>query len=129
VVYVATLGLMIAQWLQLFSQDLYFLAFLLALVGSLILLLVHFLRQPDMRREVRLAAIFASFSFLPSIALGAAYVLDVNVPLIGLLALISFASIPFVYLYIAYRHQLGGLEVRVNRIASAYLFYCPAWHS
>jgi len=123
VVYVATLGLMIAQWFQLFSQDLYFLAFLLALVGSLILLLVHFLRQPDMRREVRLVAIFVSFSFLPSIALAAAYVLlNGKVPLIGLLALISFASIPFVYLYIAYRHRLGGLEVRVNRIASAYLF-------
>ena len=122
VVYVATLGLMIAQWFQLFSEDLYFLAFLLALVGSLILLLVHFLRQLDMRREVRLVAILVSFSFLPSIVLGAAYALDGNVPLIGLLALISFASIPFAYLYIAYRHQLGGLQMRVNRIASAYLF-------
>ena len=54
--------------------------------------------------------------------MGAVYALDGNVPLIGLLALISFASIPFAYLYIAYRRQVGGLEVRVNRIASAYLF-------
>ena len=122
VAYVAALGLMIAQWLQLFSQNLYFMAFLLALVGSLILLIVHFLRQPDVRRDVRLMAIFVFFAFLPSIVLGAAYALDGNVPLIGILALISFASIPFAYLYIAYRRQLGGLEVRINRIASTYLF-------
>ena len=121
-VYIATLVLMIAQWLQLFSQNLYFLTFLLALVGSLILLIVHFLRQPDVRRDMRLMAIFVLFAFLPSIVLGAAYALDGNVPLIGLLALVSFASIPFAYLYIAYRRQVGGLEVRVNRIASAYLF-------
>jgi len=122
VVYAATLIVMVAQWLQLFSQDLYFLAFLLALVGSLILLIVHFLRQSDVRRDLRLMAIFVFFAFLPSIVLGAAYALNSNVPLAGLLGLVSFASVPFAYLYIAYRRQLGGLEVRVNRIASTYLF-------
>jgi len=121
-VYAATVGLMIAQWLQIFSQSLYFLAFLLALSGSLILLIFHYLRQTYVRREVRLMAILIFFAFLPPIVFGIASALNINVALIGIMALISFATIPFAYLYIAYRHQLGGLEMRVNRIVSAYLF-------
>ncbi|HEY9151800.1 MAG TPA: ATP-binding protein [Anaerolineales bacterium] len=120
--YAATLGLMIAQWFQLFSANLYFLAFVLALLGSVILLIIHFFRQPDMRREVRLLGVLVLYSFLPLIVVGVAYALNVNVALISLIALVSFASIPFTYLYIAFRRQLGGLEMRANRIVSFYLF-------
>src|SRR5687768_16033441 len=38
------------------------------------------------------------------------------------LALISFPVLPLAYLYAAYRSQLGGLEMRVNRVFSAYFF-------
>lgn len=120
--YITALALMIAQWFQVLPGSLYFLGFLIALLGSLILLIVHFFRQVEVRREVGFMAVLELFAFLPAIVLGAAYVLIDNVPQISTIALISFATIPFSYLYIAFRRQLGGLEMRVNRIVSAYFF-------
>jgi signal transduction histidine kinase len=121
IVYLAAVGMMIAQGLQLFSQNLYFLAFLLALGGSLILLIVHFFRQSDVRREVRLFAVLVFFAFFPAIVAAVTFVLFGSIRL-AVIPLVGFAAVPFAYLYIAYRRQLGGLEMRVNRIVSVYFF-------
>ncbi len=121
-VYAAFVGLAAAQWFQLFSSSLYFLAFLLAVVGSLILLVIHFFRQAEARREVRLFAVLVFYAFLPTIIMGVISAFYGASARLDSLALVSFAAIPFAYLYSAYRPQLGGLEIRVNRIVSAYLF-------
>lgn len=115
------LMLAITQWFQLFSRDLYFLGFLVAILGSLILLFIHFVRQPEVRREVRILAIVALFAFLPTIGVGV-FSLIHPIPELLVLPLITFTTIPFAYLYITYRRQLGELEVRVNRLISIYFF-------
>ncbi len=120
--YMIALALMIAQWFQRLPAGLYLLGFLIAILGSLILLIVHFFRQVEMRRELVFMSILGVFAFLPAIALGAAYGLNNSLPQIDTLALIGFATIPFSYLYLAFRRQVGGLEGRVNRIVSAYFF-------
>jgi len=120
--YMIALVLMIAQWFQRLPGSLYLLGFLIAILGSLILLIVHFFRQVEMRRELVFMSILGVFAFLPAIALGAAYGLNNSLPQIDTLALIGFAMIPFSYLYLAFRRQVGGLEGRVNRIVSAYFF-------
>ena len=121
--YMIALVLMIAQWFQALPGSLYLLGFLIAILGSLILLIVHFFRQVEVRREVGFMAVLAFFAFLPTIALGTAYAYWVDdMPQISTIALINFSTIPFSYLYIAFRRQLGGLEMRVNRIISAYFF-------
>ncbi|HET7144443.1 MAG TPA: ATP-binding protein [Anaerolineales bacterium] len=122
IAYTIAFALMIAQWFQVLPGTLYFLGFLIALLGSLTLMIIHFFRQVEVRREMGFMAILVFFAFLPTITLGAAYALIGSVPLIGTLVLITFATIPFSYLYIAFRRQLGGLEMRVNRIVSAYFF-------
>ncbi|MBI5841942.1 MAG: hypothetical protein HZB19_17780 [Chloroflexi bacterium] len=120
--YVIALGLMIAQWFQLFSQDLYFLGFLIAIFGSFILLVAHAFRQPDTRRELRLLLLAVFFILIPIIILAVIQTYSGTSTRIGSLALLSFPLLPAAYLYAAYRRQLGGLEVRVNRLMSAYFF-------
>ncbi|MBK9925477.1 MAG: hypothetical protein IPP66_09315 [Anaerolineales bacterium] len=109
---------------QLFSQSfsgLYFFAIALAFGGSILLLAAHYLLQPNHRREVMTLAIaaFSStfFTFLISL-IG----IRGDVSKIGPLALLPLPILPATYFYILYRRNLGGLEIRTNRVISIYLF-------
>ena len=121
-VYGFALVLAIAQWFQLFSRDLYFLGFLIAILGSLILLIVHYFQQPEVRREIQILVTIVLFAFLPTIIMTVVFTLIQPKTELVTLAFISFTTIPFAYLYVAYRRQLGGLEMRVNRLVSIYFF-------
>jgi signal transduction histidine kinase len=120
--YAVCAGLAIAQWFQLVPASLYFLAFLLAIIGSLVLLVVHAVRQPDMRRDLGVLLVAALLAIVPSITLGILGATQGSAPRAATVALLSFPILPFAYLYAAYRRQLGGLEIRVNRMLSIYTF-------
>lgn len=107
-----------AELFQALPKSAYAFAFLFALVGSAGQQAFHFIKRPEQRREVGFLGI--------SIAL-------VIAPFIGLLisgvsskiAFLTFFSLPFMplaYFYAAYRRQMGGLELRANRLISAYSF-------
>lgn len=120
--YGAALVLAIAQGFQLFSSSLYFLGFLVAILGSLVLLVVHAIRQPDVRRDLRPILATTLFVIVPLFILAMIqtyYRMHFRIDSLGL---IPFPLLPLSYLYIAYRRQLGDLELRVNRIISLYLF-------
>lgn len=120
--YAAAAGFAVAQWLQLIPSRLYILAFLVALVGSLILLMIHRARQPDMRRDLAFLLIAAVLAVVPSIVLGVVLGMQGSLPPLARLSLLSLPMLPLAYLYAAYRRQAGGLEVRVNRLISIYTF-------
>ena len=113
--------LALGELLQIFPRSFYFLGFILALAGSIILLVVHFVRQPERRRAVRLLAVSILAALFPSISLGIVGILG-KIPQIAPLALLALPLMPAAYFYVVYRRQLGGLEVRVNRLISAYIF-------
>ncbi len=117
VLYLGGIGLAVLQWFELLPPPVYFLGFLLALVSSVILLVVHYIKQPQERHGLRLLVAGVSLSALPSIALGVAS-LAVKIGKTEQLALLSLSAIPVSYLYIAYRRELGGLELRANRAIS-----------
>lgn len=119
--YLAALGLMLAQAYQLLSPNTYFLGFLVAILGSLVLLIVHAIRQPETRSDLRLILIAFFLGLVPLIAVLAIDSMRGSSPS-DALALISLPLIPLVYLYTSYRSQLGGLEIRVNRLISLYIF-------
>jgi signal transduction histidine kinase len=119
--YMGTFAVMIAQWLQLLPQTLYLLGFLIAILGSLILLFVHGFRQPDTRRDLRLLFIAAFFIFISLIGVGVVDLMNSSFRADNL-ALLSFPLLPVAYLHAAYRRQLGGFEMRVNRLMSIYFF-------
>ena len=121
-VYLLTAILVVAQLFQLIPSNLYYLGFLLAIAGSLVLLAIHAVRQSDMRKELRALSFIALLSFAPSIVIGILGTIT-NLPVgLGGLGLLSLPLLPMAYAYAAQRRQLGDIEVRFNQTLSVYIF-------
>ncbi len=121
-VYAIAAAFAVAQWLQAVPPGWYLIALVLAVVGCLVLLSVHFARQPDIRRDLGFLLIVAALAIVPSLTLTVATLIRHSTPPLAGLTLLSFPMLPFAYLFAAFRRQLGGLEVRVNRVISVYAF-------
>lgn len=113
--------LAIGQLLQLLPGNFYLLGFLLMLAGSVTLLVVHFARQPSQRREVGLLAVAILIAVAPSISLGIIRIFG-NLPQASPLVLFALPIMPGAYFYAIYRQQLGGLELRANRIIVLFIY-------
>lgn len=113
--------LVLSEWLKLLPRSAYAVGFFLTMFLSGLLLWLHFFRQPEQRRELRLLLIAVLAALVPGIILGILGSLG-TIPLAGPLALIALPIMPAAYFYSVYRRQLGGLEVRTNRIVSLYIF-------
>ena len=106
---------------RLLDNSLYSFGLLIALSGSLLLLVLHAVFQPESRRDLRLLLAASLLAFIPAIAIGYIGAFD-EVPAFAGGGLLGLPLIPFAYLYAAYRRQLGGSEVRVNRFITIYIF-------
>jgi signal transduction histidine kinase len=111
-----------AQVFQLFSSSLYLAGFLAAVVGSLVLLGIHALRQPETRRDLLLITVLIFLALTPLIGIGIASLVNTNYPISLNLGLLSLPLIPLAYLFAANRRLLGYFELRGNRLVSAYFF-------
>jgi len=121
-IYLAALALAGAEWLQFTPKSFYALGFLLALFGTLGLLLARYVRQPDQRRNTGLLFTAGALALVPPALLSLIYVL-LNISYrVAAFAFLFFPILPLGYFYAAYRRQLGGLELRANRLISVYLF-------
>lgn len=121
-VYGIALASVIAQAFQLFSQSLYFIGFLIAILGSFVLLIVHAIRQPDTRRDLRLLLVMTFLVMAVLIVIAVVGIYYSTSSRFSALMLLSFPLIPIGYLYAAYRRQLGSLEMRANHLISLYFF-------
>jgi signal transduction histidine kinase len=119
--YAACIFLAVAEITQSLPKNWYALAFAAALLGSILLEIIHFIWQPDQRRDISLIAISMFVAFTPSIVLGF-LMASGTAPAISTVALLALPFMPLGYFYTIYRHQLGGLEIRVNRFISLYGF-------
>ncbi len=119
--YGAALALVVAQAFQLLPQRLYYAGFLVSTLGSLILLVVHYLRQPDVRRDLRLLLTAGILALTPLVAISLAGVVNSSIHNESL-AFLSLPALPLAYLYAGYRGQLGDMQARANRLLSAYFF-------
>jgi len=119
-----TAGLFVLmQIFQLLPQSAYYFGFLLAIAGSLLLLVLHYLLQKEYRKSVRFVFLAAGFALFPSVFLGVILSSGTFNPLtlVGT-SLLTLPILPFAYFYAIYRRQFGGLELRANRLISTYLF-------
>jgi signal transduction histidine kinase len=103
-------------------RDFYLLGFFIALVGSFFLLLIHILRQPSARRDLRLPFVVAFSTLILAVIWEIMYSLNLIHTGLGSVGLLGVPLIPLAYLYSAFRRRLGDLELRVNRFFSIYLF-------
>ncbi len=73
VIWVSYLGtgiLAIAQWFQMLPKDLYFIGYLLAVLGSVIFLILHAVKQPETRRDLGVLLVVIVIAFIPSVVVG-----------------------------------------------------------
>lgn len=121
-IYTTVLLLVIAQAFQILPDDFFLFGFLVALGGSLLLLLIHIFRQPSAWRDLRL--VFAAVLLALTLAMiwQIAYSLNKIPSWLASGGLLGLPLLPLAYLYSAFRRRLGGLEMRVNRFFSTYLF-------
>lgn len=120
-VYLLTAIFAVAELFQVLPNNLYSLGLLVALLGSVGLLIIHAIIQPESRRDLRLLFFATILAFVPVIVIGFIGTVD-EIPVLAGGALLGFPLIPFAYLYSAYRYRWRGLEVRINRLISIYLF-------
>lgn len=119
--YLVSLVLAGLQWVQRLPNNAYLYGFMLALVGSLALLMAHAVAQPSERRALRLLIGALALAVIPTIGVSLAQALEAS-PWFGYVALLSLPLIPGAYFYATYRYQLGGLELRTNRLIALYTF-------
>ena len=112
----------IAQVFQLLPTELYLLAFIIALGGSLLLLLIHFWRQPFIRRDFRLLLVALILAIAPALIWTVVDSIFGIPSVFGSGGIISLPLLPLAYLYTAFRRRLGNLELRVNRFFTIYMF-------
>ncbi len=110
-----------AEIVQVIPRSAYVLAFLAALIGSIALQFIRYLRQADQRPTVILLFVSTIIAFVPSVVFGILVAVDA-VPSLGPIALFALPFMSLAYFYVIYRRQSGGLEVRLNRLISLYAF-------
>lgn len=121
--YLLALALAGGEVLQVLPAQAYTLGFLLALLGSLILLVSHLVAQPMQRRDVSLLIAAGVLALALPAALGVLFSFFHLVVPAGLSALLFLPLLPLGYFYAAYRRQLAGTELRSNRNVATVLFF------
>ncbi|PKN91233.1 MAG: hypothetical protein CVU44_20175 [Chloroflexi bacterium HGW-Chloroflexi-6] len=122
IVYSLAALLAAAELFQLFQTNFYYLGFILSIVGSLLFLLLHAIRQSEERKLLRTLFLSALLSFAPSIVLGLLKnFIELPYPSDGL-GLLSLPLLPLAYFYVVARRQLGGLELRFNQALAVYIY-------
>lgn len=111
----------VGEFFHIIPRGFFQIAFLIAVLGSFLLLIAHYKIQPQERSTLRL--LFSSFAlaFLPSILFAVFFVSGSGIQE-GLLSFLFLPFMPLAYFYLIYRRQLGGMETQVNRIVSTYAF-------
>lgn len=117
------LGILLAllQVFQLIPASYYFFGFIVAAFGSLMLLVAHFILQPGERHGLGFLVVATATALLPPvvITLGG---LAGSIPTTMLLGFLAMPMLPTGYFIAAFRQQLGGLELRINRAISSYFY-------
>ena len=119
--YIVASAFALAEGFQLLHESSYFLGFLLAVGGSLLLLVAHVILQPEARRDLRLLLIAALLALVPALIVGFLGTFSA-IPTPSGAGTIGLPFLPLTYFYASYRRQLGQSELRVNRWISMIIF-------
>ena len=119
--YLAAALLAAAQVFQWLPANAYLAGFLLAVLGSITLALVHLFDRSRRRGDMVLIMFAIGLSFLPSIVVAILYMLRLT-PGASAGAVFTLIALPGIYFYTAARRRFGGLEVPFNRVVGLLFF-------
>jgi hypothetical protein len=119
--YASSAVLAMAQFIGILDPNAHALGLLIAVAISVMLLLGRFVWRPSERRDIGLLFFATAVALTPVIAVALISNQSTSDPALpGLL--FSMLALPGAYFFVVYRRQLGGLEIRANRLISIYLF-------
>jgi len=122
ILYAAGLLLAAAEWLNLLPLSAYFSGFLLSLVGSLVLLGLHFIFQPEQRPNLRLLILAVGIILIPPIGIGLFEFLGINLPASQAGGtLLAFPALPGAYFITSIRAQFPTLKDRIRQFIRNYV--------
>ncbi|HEX9013414.1 MAG TPA: hypothetical protein VF813_07855, partial [Anaerolineaceae bacterium] len=117
----AAAAMIILQVFELIPISLAYLGFAGAVVISIILTVVHYVRQPNARRTISMVMFAALFSLGPAGLLSLIRLANTRY-FISTAIVLTLPLLPAIYFFAIYRRQIGGTELRANRLISLYLF-------
>lgn len=106
---------------HILGRNFYAFGFIIAILGSAILLISHLIFDKEERQTIRLLLLSIVIAFSFSIASAVAVALGVVLN-VGWFTVFSMPFMPLAYFYLVYRERLGGMETRVHRFISTYAF-------
>lgn len=110
----------ILQVMRLLPRDFYIAPLIFAFVGSVGILVYRMIVRRDERRQIGILFIAVAVAFAPALAVAFSASQSSTTSTSGYL--LSMLALPGAYFYVVYRPQLGGLELRANRLITLYLF-------
>lgn len=122
ILFALAVALAVADGWQILPTNTYLSGLLLALAGSFGLMVAHFIFRPTQRRDIFILLLGASLAMLPLLGLGLVALIFPNMAMLAAGSVLALPILPVTYLYIILRRRLAGLEIRVNRYLSLYIF-------
>jgi signal transduction histidine kinase len=121
VFYLFGMGMAAAEWFQVLPQSVYYTGFLLAVIGSIMLLIAHAIFQPDQRRDLAVLLIAVGLAVLPVIGMSIAYLFGTPPMIVQGGSFLALPALPGAYFFSIYRQQFGKIKHRIDRLLRYYV--------
>ena len=120
-IYAFAIVMALVSWLQWVPSNLYLVGFLIALLGSIILLGVHLVTQPAERHSLAGLAAALGIGLIPVLAIIVVEILNIPFAYPGIIIL-GLAALPGFYFFTLFSRQLTSNQARqANRLVRLYL--------
>jgi signal transduction histidine kinase len=119
--YLLGIGLAVAQWFQMLDPSVFYYGFLLAVIGSMLLLLTHAIFRPEQRRDLAVLLFAIGLVVLPVIAMSVAYLFGTPPLYVQGGSFLALPALPGAYFFAVYRQQFGKTKHRTDYFLSFYI--------
>jgi signal transduction histidine kinase len=116
------LGMAIASKYIPFIRSQTLIGLMLAAIGGLLMMFIHFVLQPQERGELKFLIFALTLAVSPALILTSARLRNTNFIAFETLGEWALLLIPVAFFYLVYRRQLGDLELRANRAVTVLAF-------
>jgi len=115
-------ALTIAEWFHLLPRMTYLVGFMLMVINSFILMVMHLVSQPDQRRNLAFYFLWVLAVVFPTFVATIYALLFNSFPVIVNMMVWILPGIPVGYIYLIYTGRVEGMELRSNRLITVILY-------
>jgi signal transduction histidine kinase len=119
-IYAVGLTLAVAEWVAPVPSNLYYAGFLIALTGSLVLLIAHSIRQRSERAGLTKLLFAFGLTLIPLVSTAILGLFNVS-PWFNGAAILGISAFPGFYFYSIFQRQMTGRHERVSRLVNQFI--------